>query len=292
MSDLNIFLTLTPNDKWGLAVDAFRLPHNDSRYVNPTSSMVDGPSRETTPGEFPDDEIPVNELDFFHRLQLRFDHETKVKGRVIIGSDPERCDVLLAPNVRQYGISGSHCFITFDDQQRPVIRDMSKKGLTVSYDGQAKDERRNHFHWIFFPEYTAITVKLPLRNKQELAFDIHIPRHYKTHRMEYKTKVKRFMAGAPHEYEVAFENLALRSLGTSIAPSESLSPTKRPVYLKRREVGRGTFGLVWKVFNASTGLEYAGKEFFHNKGWEKEIEIMKRLYHVSVHSGDFISLRR
>lgn len=88
------------------------------------------------------------------------------------------------------------------------------------------------------------------------------------------------MANSPSQHEVAFYNLGFRSLGTSFAPSESLSPTKRPVYLKREELGSGAFGRVKKVLNATTGLEYAGKEFFHSIGWEREIEIMKELRHV------------
>lgn len=88
------------------------------------------------------------------------------------------------------------------------------------------------------------------------------------------------MANSPPLEVIAFDNLVLRSQGTSLAPSESLSPTRRPIYLKQGELGKGTFGLVRKVINASTGHEYAGKEFFHKKGWEKEIEIMKCLCHV------------
>lgn len=91
------------------------------------------------------------------------------------------------------------------------------------------------------------------------------------------------MAGAPPPHEVAFHNLALRSPGTSFAPSESLSPSKRPIYLKSKVLGKGAFGQVRKLVDASTGHEYAGKEFFQDQGWEKEIEIMKNLRHVGIH---------
>ncbi|KIW24853.1 uncharacterized protein PV07_10541 [Cladophialophora immunda] len=270
MDDPNIFLTLTPCDKWGLTADSFRLPHNVARYVQPCPI-----SRETTPGDSVHDETPVNELEYFHRIQLRFDQETKVKGRVTFGSDPELCDVLLDSRRPRF-------YITFDSKQRPVIWDDSNNGFTVSYDGQAKDERRNHFKWIFFTGYKTIRVTIPLRKERQLAFDVHLPPHYKTHREEYKNNVERFMADAPQDYDVAFDNLALRSEGPSFAPSESLSPTKRPIYLKGRELGKGIFGRVWKVQDASTGFEYAGKKFFHSTGWEREIEIMKKLRHDHV----------
>ncbi|KIW39692.1 uncharacterized protein PV06_08282 [Exophiala oligosperma] len=87
------------------------------------------------------------------------------------------------------------------------------------------------------------------------------------------------MAGSAPPHEVAFKELGLRSQGTSFALSESLSPSKRPVYLKCEELGRGAFGHVIKVLDATTGFEYAGKEFFHSKGWEREIEIMQKLRH-------------
>lgn len=207
MEGPNVFLTLTPYDELGLALKASRLPHNSVRYMEP-SIYDDGPSRETTPGYSVASETSVNELEYLHRIRLRFDHETKVKGRLTFGSDPARSDVLLTSKRRQHGISGVHFYITFDDKQRPVIQDMSLNGLTVSYDGQAKDERRKHFHWIFFTGYREIRVTLPLPHNQELAFNVHLPQHYRTHRNEYENKVKRFMADAPLDHEIAFDNLA------------------------------------------------------------------------------------
>ncbi|KAK5188662.1 hypothetical protein LTR92_011315 [Exophiala xenobiotica] len=158
----------------------------------------------------------------------------------------------------------------------------SLSARALSYDGQAKDDLRNHFKLIFFPGYQTIRVKIPLRNKRELGFNVHLPQHYETKRKEYNDNVERFMAGSPPPHEVAFNNLILRSQGTSFAPSETLSPTRRPVYLKREELGKGAFGRVRKVLDATTGYEYAGKEFFHKNGWEKEVEIMKYLRHPHI----------
>ncbi|KAK5241681.1 hypothetical protein LTR40_013097, partial [Exophiala xenobiotica] len=140
-------------------MDSFRLPHNADRYVKPSPI-----SRGTTPSEYGEDETPANELDYFHRIQLRFDQETKVKGRVTFGSDPDQCDVLLESSRPRF-------YISFDSEQRPAIWDNSNNGLTVSYDGEAKDDLRHHFKWIFFLGYQTIRVKIPLRNKRELAFN-------------------------------------------------------------------------------------------------------------------------
>ncbi|KAK5464522.1 hypothetical protein LTR55_011735 [Exophiala xenobiotica] len=246
----------------------------DDRYVKPSPI-----SRGTTPSEYGEDETPSNELEYFHRIQLRFNQETKVKDRVTFGSAPDLCDVLIESTRPRF-------YISFDSEQRPAIWDDSNNGLIVSYDGQGKNDLRNHFKWIFFPECETIRVKIPLRNKlrhkRELAFNVHLPQHYKTHATEYEDNVKGFMAKAPPPYEVAFHNLILRSQGTSFAPSETLSPTRRPVYLKREELGEGAFGRVRKVLDATTGDEYAGKEFFHKNGWEKEVEIMKYLRHPHI----------
>lgn len=129
MDDLNVFLILTPFDEWGLTIDSFRLPHNAGRYVK--ASPI---SRGTTPSEYGQDETPANELEYFHRIMLRFDQETRVKGRVTFGSDPDQCDVLLESRRPRF-------YISFDSEQRPAIWDDSNTGLTVSYDGDC--ERRS-----------------------------------------------------------------------------------------------------------------------------------------------------
>lgn len=273
MDEFNIFLTLTPDDKFGLAADSFRLLCNGARYAKPSLFVDDASSRETTPGEAGDDETPIAYWEFCHRIQLRFDQETKVKGRITFGSDPDQCDVLLIPR-------RPHFYFTFDNERRPVICDDSKSGLSVSYDGQAKDERRRNFKWIIFPEYKTIRVTIPLKHDRELAFNVHLPQYHETHSKEYKARAAMFLDDAPQEHELALQNLALRSQDTSFAPSESLSPTKRPIYLKREELGAGAFGRVRKLVDASTGSEYAGKEFFRTTGWEREIDIMKKLQHV------------
>ncbi|KAK5202348.1 Protein kinase protein rad53, partial [Exophiala xenobiotica] len=139
MDDLNIFLTLTPFDEWGLTIDSFRLPHNAGRYVKPSPI-----SRGTTPSEYGQDETPASQLEDFHRIQLRFNQKTKVKGRITFGSDPDQCDVLLESTRPRF-------YVSFDSEQRPAIWDDSNNGLTVSYDGQGKNDLRNHFKWIFFP---------------------------------------------------------------------------------------------------------------------------------------------
>ncbi|OAG36035.1 hypothetical protein AYO21_09753 [Fonsecaea monophora] len=280
MDDMNTFLTLTPRDEFGLAADAFRLPHNSSRYERPVALLDDGPSRETTPQAPEDEGTPVDLLENHHRIRLSFDQQTKVKGRVTFGSDPELCDVLLTSRRGQYRVSGQHFCITFDAEKRPVIKDTSTNGLIVSYSRQAEHELRRHFQWIIFPDFDTITVKMWKKNGLE--FDVHLPRHHKTHVREYQENATRYTADAPPEHLVALNNLAFHSTETSLAASEDLPSDKRPLYLRLSILGTGAFGRVWRVVNASTGAEYAKKEFFRPRGWEKEIEIMKELVHDHI----------
>ncbi|KAI4288913.1 MAG: hypothetical protein L6R35_001824 [Caloplaca aegaea] len=281
MDERAVFLTLTPSDNRGLGADAFRLLHNHSRYLKPSPLRGDdGSSREATPFNPSPEEDPLINLEEFHRIQLKFDQESKVKGRISFGSDPDRCDVLLTPKKGHYGTSGLHFYITFDDQQRPVVKDVSTNGLFVSYGSQAKDEPRNNFQWIIFPNFKEITVRLG--TKKGPSFDMRLPTHYQTHLDEYKNKAKRFMAGAPRDPLQAFNDLALRSADTSLALSEALSSTRRPVYLKFKELGKGSYGRVYMAVNASTGFEYAVKEFFHGKGRNEVIEIMRGLRHEHI----------
>jgi len=52
----------------------------------------------------------------------------------------------------------------------------------------------------------------------------------------------------------------------------------------RNKIGRGSYGVVYRVWNVSTGEEYALKKpadrSFKVAAWEREILIMKRIKHV------------
>ena len=50
--------------------------------------------------------------------------------------------------------------MTFDHKRLPVLTDASTNGVIVSYDGQAKDERRNHFRLILFDRFDKINVEV------------------------------------------------------------------------------------------------------------------------------------
>ncbi|KAG7139982.1 hypothetical protein HYQ45_003065 [Verticillium longisporum] len=72
-------------------------------------------------------------------LALTFDHRPKGLHGFVIGTDPRTCDIVL-PKLR--GISRRHCHITFDAEKRLVVRDTSKHGTAVWYDGRSNGYRR------------------------------------------------------------------------------------------------------------------------------------------------------
>ena len=273
--DPNIILTLSPADIYGRAADAFRLPHNRDYYVPPAAIFDDGPSRETTPKETEINETPTVNLEYLPRIIFTFDQKVKVPGQISFGSDPKPCDIVLGPRRGAYNISYQHFCITFDHKRRPILKDSSTNGVIVRYDKQAQHERRNHFRWILFDEFEKVRVEVQIKG---LAVRVHIPKHGDDARgRAYKQNVDNFMAKAPSDLDL-IANIGLE--GPSVPSSAVLTSNQESIYLSRRELGRGNFGKVCVVVNASTGDEYAGKEFFQKTGWEREIDIMKRLHHV------------
>ena len=273
---------MSPTDNYGLAASAVHLQHNKDQYLKPSTFVDDCQTRETTPVNSGVDGVLVDGLDYLPRLYLAFGQKCKIPGRFTFGSDPELCDVLLASTRGGQNISGRHFHITFDTQQRPVLEDVSTNGITVSYGEQARLQRRRHFRWILFHNQGAIILALRQKNRETnrlSAFRVHLPPPNVTRKKEYQDKVKNFMVGAQDVLH-SFDALNLPSQQTSIAPSKILSPKPRLICIKGTELGEGMFARVFKVFDVSTGLEYAGKEFVRFNARWKEVEILRGLCHV------------
>lgn len=160
MEDPNTIIILSPADKYGLALEACRLEHNKDRYLQP-SGFDDGPSREVTPADSEISGISVDPLEYLHRTILDFRQQFKVPGRISFGSVPEKCDVLLTSKRRHHNVSGVHFYITFDNQYRPVLEDVSSGGTIVSYGNHAKGQRRHHFPWTLLRRHGEIIITIP-----------------------------------------------------------------------------------------------------------------------------------
>ena len=246
--------------------------HNSNRYVPPTDEyeVEEICSRDTTPATNAANEEAA---EYCSQLRYTFDLLPKyIQRGFVFGSHPASCDVLLG---RAGGpVSRQHFCITFDDQERVVLRDTSSSQTTVSYNGQAADQRRNHFTWILFTGYD-----IKLQISKILQFRIELANHDSC-KDEYRKRVRSYLEASRNAIG-PLDLLNIHSLQSTAAPTEPVSPRRRPIYILGRELGRGDFGTVYKATNVSTGDAYAAKIFQGNR-WNREVEIMGCLSHVRV----------
>ncbi|KAK4994909.1 Serine/threonine kinase [Elasticomyces elasticus] len=228
------------------AVTAFALPHNTLRYSPPSLSREIS-SRENTP--FPDAHEQNGELGSYHCLQLAFNQPPKdIQEGYVFGTDPRVCDVLLGRTRGGGSISGKHFCITLDSQHRVILRDFSRCGTAVSYDGQGKGQKRSLFTWILFHGFKKIEVQL---SGTKFTFQIVLADH-KECESEYFAHVSNSLEKCRtlEDSEPAlppFGMLDVRSQNTTAASTAPRSPTQGRIYILLQELGRGAFGRVYKA---------------------------------------------
>ena len=132
--------------------------------------------------------------------------------------------------------------------------------------------------WVLFQDVEdGITIKVA----KKLEFRVIVPDHdmseenYRRMYYEYLTVVDSAVASMP--------GLALDSqLGTR-DPSQMPTPNTQPFYYrcKKKALGSGSFGKVYLVYDASTGEEYAGKEFHSGQMNYTESDVLACQDHVS-----------
>jgi FHA domain-containing protein len=210
-------------------------------------------------------------------LQLTFSHRPKGPQGFTFGSSRQACDI---PLPLLDTVSHRHCYLTFDSQKRLVLRNISKKGTVVTYDGQGGERRSNlNFTWIIGGDETADKIKeIIIEFDQYLKFRIVVP---KTRPGIYVEKV--------HQFNISLlDELNLQSAKPTTAPSrdQDAIPESDHLFLKIRLLGSGSFADVHLVWDASTGLTYASKEprpgnKFDIQRWKDEKEILEQISHVS-----------
>ncbi len=244
---------------------AWNRPENHDRCQSASetdSELVEIPSRGTTPGVSEQVEPQAS------KIHLTFDQKSKNLGKgFVFGSDPQTCDVLLGAWA---GISRQHFRITFNARGEVILVDTSRFDTNVSYNGEKLPDR-NQFTWIFFDRYDNIKVTLNKRKENELIFQIEWPKNRKFCLAQYEA-----------HRDVYLEECRNATPSLSRLGMDSLQSQRRqPIYLPEEELGRGNFGRINKVVNVSTGDEHAGKEFYGGN-WKKEVEILRKVSHVSV----------
>ncbi|KAH6716103.1 hypothetical protein BKA61DRAFT_573939 [Leptodontidium sp. MPI-SDFR-AT-0119] len=100
------------------------MSENSGRYIqSQRPSASEHGSRESTVSVEDEDEDKDNDSAADERLQLTFDPGPKAGQGITIGTDRNRCDIVL-PKLPY--ISGLHCILTFDAQRRLILKDLSR----------------------------------------------------------------------------------------------------------------------------------------------------------------------
>ncbi len=301
--DLDIFAYLCAARRLDgdLALIAFSMDENSSRRVGPLSRAAARPqetktgrdgdtqSREAT--EEPEDGGD-GYLESSECLRLRFSEGASTRHGLVVGRGP-LADIRLP---RAPGISSYHFALDFDDQNRLIVRDLvSTYGISVVYAGETPEWRRD-YSWIV-GGHAFLNDKVPtIQIAGNLHFKLIVPTR-DTQSQAYVDGVAMFRQRAATVNsgdlltQLSLQSASKTELPTHSGERTSLRLGSGPV-LWRREIGRGSFGMVTYVWNTTIGDEYALKEPSKKpkardemnrikKNWEKELTIMGRIRHVS-----------
>ncbi|ROT41681.1 hypothetical protein SODALDRAFT_331452 [Sodiomyces alkalinus F11] len=226
------WLIPSAGNRW--AFQATRIPANSARRVN-LAPLVTRANLDSIPEDPEEDFLSEKENEnenetcvspMFPRvgLGISFDHKPKGSRGFVIGTDPHTCDIVL-PRVR--GISRRHCYLTFDSDKRLILRDTSKHGTAVWYDGHSNGDQRRAT-WVLSSGmsygFPAMVNKIVI-DIQGVRFQI-VVNECLPHLEEYQDLVDDFLS-----------SIAAASVAASFAPSRpSLVPAplriQRPVFVK------------------------------------------------------------
>ncbi|KAM3481204.1 hypothetical protein MY5147_000837 [Beauveria neobassiana] len=245
-----------------------------------------GDDRERQSTEPPEDS-GASSLDYLPSLVVRLSDIPRTDKGLLFGSNPN-CDVVM----NYPGVSNIHFSLTFDEFNCPIIKDLESLGGTqVTYDQQGHGYRRS-FRWIIGGHdmigrgisivvtiYGVIALQIVIQ-----AHDIMSP--------AYISAVKSFKRG------MTTSEALLAELGLSQPPTrDTKTPGEGAIHL-REHLGEGSFGVVTRLWNVSTGENRVVKaphpKAIRNRqvdydAWEEEASIMKLVSHngIFVKLGDF-----
>ncbi|KAL8310410.1 hypothetical protein RB597_010310 [Gaeumannomyces tritici] len=258
------------------------------------------PAQRTKPSPHPvtdcDDEQSVaespghDENDYIDRLGLSFEDRPKIARALVVGWH-SKCDIVLT---KSKGVSRYHFAFLFDDQNRLVVRDLgSTTGTSVTYNGRC-EERRVDFSWIVGGDEDVEDTTIKILVGQKIQFELAVPAFNKAS-TEHISNVAKF--NNPERGDIKDLDSLLEANGLG---NLNRQPTRRPTGMHtpssgrlciKQEIGRGSYGTVYRVYDVSTGEVYASKvpsdetqrELLKGLGnWRKEVDILKRLSHNRI----------
>ncbi|KAE8554691.1 hypothetical protein EYB25_003232 [Talaromyces marneffei] len=248
MEDSNLILILVANDR--RAEVAFSSKYNISRYMGPLGLSADlevpFSSRETTPASDTGDEYSSSI--FTHRIKLEFSQPPKNPAKGFsFGRNPRLCDVVLDTG-HGSKISNAHFYITFDRHRNLILRDESTHGTAVTYSNQTSRETRKSFEWILDLNHESgrlWEVEIFVPNLKGLSLKLVFPDH-STCKEEYSARVDRFLAS----HLSSLPPLDLIGIDNpTVEASMAVTPRMKPIYLRERKIGSGSFASVYLVID-------------------------------------------
>lgn len=198
-------------------------------------------------------------LEYEACIRVTFAHIPKTRFGLRCGRS-EDAELRLAPLP---AVGFYHLALAFNQDYCLVVQDLgSTCGTTVVY-GRTERGRWSSFPWIvggsdFLKGVSPIIVKV----SQFLQFRLVVPQH-DVRSKSYRDKVDRFRAGtADTEPLLDLGHVGLLSRRRTEVPSGVQTPASRPTapVTVRKKLGQGSFAVVYRVWNVSTGEQYALKK--------------------------------
>lgn len=164
----------------------------------------------------------------------------------MFGTD-RNCDIVLPGGG---GISHRHCYLTFDAGRRLILRDCSTYGTIVEYDNKGGELRR-HFTWILGGHDFPLKVYNIVIRIRGINLRIVVSNH-DTNLVLYNANIDKFLLQAG---EPSFNAPGIYT--PTAPPSQPRTPSQAAIRLKQEKLGAGSFAVVRRVWDVSTGFSYA-----------------------------------
>ncbi|KAK3669998.1 Protein kinase protein rad53 [Recurvomyces mirabilis] len=283
MEDLIASLYPFPHGRKSYAHQAIEFLENSSRLIDfeawDLPEMRGRQSRETTAPLSDVEDDDAKEIVREKGFQLTFTHGPKTGRGYMLGTDANSCDIILP---QSKGVSRCHCYLTFDHERRLILRDCSSNGTVVTFDGKGGEKRR-HFTWILGGhEVPNDTKTIVIQLHAMLKFQIVVTKP--TFPGIYFENVDEFLGENAVPTQLPLGALGIRSIASTAAPSGARTPEQAPVLLEQETLGRGAYGVVHRVWDVSTGREYASKSFTNldRSDWKNEAHMMRQGPHEHI----------
>ncbi|KAK5683749.1 hypothetical protein LTR17_027236 [Elasticomyces elasticus] len=140
--------------------------------------------------------------------------------------------------------------------------------------------QRRHFTWILGGhEAPDKTKSIVIRLHTALNFQIVVAKP--TSPDIYFENVDEFLGETAIANDLPFGAVGIRSDASTAALSGTHTLEQDPILLEQETLGRGAYGVVTRVWDVSTGREYALKRFTNldKSDWEKEASLMRQSPH-------------